>query len=169
MNRIFSIVFFVLVFGGIAFLIINRCSKPGKVESNEISAKIFLVAYAGTNAEGKKIGCDDILVAVPVKLNVETSDIETTLNELIKQQDTSELHNFIKGPGLFLIQVLISDNLAEVYLKGDFDISTKCDIDRIREQLYATAKQFDEYKSVKFYIGDKTLEQYLSIAEAGFK
>ncbi len=169
MNRILSIIFFVIVIGGIAFFIINRCSKSGKSESNEISAKIYLVGYGGTNLEGKKIGCDDILVAVPVKLNVETSDIETALNELIKQHDTPELHNFIKGPGLFLIQVLISNNLAEVYLKGDFDISTKCDIDRIREQLYATAKQFDEYKAVRFYIGDKTLEQYLSIAEAGFK
>ncbi len=169
MKRISSIVFFIVIAGVVAFLIIKKCGKSETDEPKEITANIYLVTFEGTDLEGKTFGCNDVLVPVSKKLTVENSDIETALNELFKEKDTPELHNFIKGPGLLLIQVLVANNLAEVYIKGDFDISTKCDIERIREQLYETAKQFSEYKAVKFYIGDKTLEEYLSIAEAGFK
>jgi hypothetical protein len=161
-----------LAFGvitAIVFLIFNKCHNKESDTPKEIEATLYFVAYEGADVKGKVFGCNDILVPVTKKLTVESSDIETALDELISQKDTPELHNFVKGPGLFLLKVLIANNEAEVFLKGDFDITTKCDIDRIQQQLVETAKQFNQFKEVKFYIGDMTLERYLAIAREGFK
>ena len=84
-------------------------------------------------------------------------------------KDSEELKNFVKGPSLLVYQVTIANGIADVYLKGDFNISGVCDIPRIKEQLYETAQQFSDITKVKIYINDKTLESYLSVSEEGFK
>jgi hypothetical protein len=167
MNKLLNILLTAAIITLCSVFIFNRCNNKNPTE--EINANLYLVAYDGSSAKGKVFGCNDILVPVTKKIIIETSGLEAALNELISQTDNAELHNFVKGPGLFLLKVLIANNRAEVYLKGDFDIISKCDIERIRQQIYETTKQFDEYKEVRFYIGNLTLEKYLSIAEAGFK
>jgi len=149
------------------YFIFNKLFKKEFFKSKDIPVDIYLVAFGGSNVKGKIIGCDDILVPLTKKVTVETSDLEAALNELFAQKDTPELHTFIKGPGLMLLQVLIADGKAEVYLKGDFEITRKCDIDHIKEQIYETAKQFTEYREIQFYIGNQTLDRYLSVAGIG--
>ena len=155
---IFSSIFLPLIFFG--------CKSDG---SKEISVNIYLVAYEGSNLSGKTIGCNDILVPITKNVLVENNGVESALNELLIIKDSEELKNFVKGPSLLVYQVTIANGIADVYLKGDFHISGVCDIPRIKEQLYETAKQFSEIKKVKIYINDKTLESYLSVAEEGFK
>jgi hypothetical protein len=160
---------YLVIIVALLVFIFSKCHSKEPDLTYEIDAVIYLVAHEGSAVVGETFGCNDILVGVTKKLKVESSGIEAALNELILQPDTPELHNFVKGPRLFLLKVLIANNRAEVYLKGDFNISAKCDTERIRQQLYKTASQFDEYKDVKFYISDLTLEKYLSISEMGFK
>ncbi len=155
---IFSSIFLPLIFFG--------CKSDG---SKEISVNIYLVAYEGSNLSGKTIGCNDILAPITKNVLVENNGVESALNELLITKDSEELKNFVKGPSLLVYQVTIANGIADVYLKGDFHISGVCDIPRIKEQLYETAKQFSEIKKVKIYINDKTLESYLSVAEEGFK
>ena len=155
---IFSSIFLPLIFFG--------CKSDGP---KEISVNIYLVAYEGSNLSGKTIGCNDILVPITKNVLVENNGVESALNELLITKDSEELKNFVKGPSLLVYQVTIANGIADVYLKGDFHISGVCDIPRIKEQLYETAKQFSEIKKVKIYINDKTLESYLSVAEEGFK
>ena len=156
------------IFSFIAILSILFIScKKDKPE--EITADIYLVAYEGSKLEGKVFGCNDILVPVPKTIKVEKNNVAAVLDELLQTKDSGELKNFVKGPGLILYQVTISNGVADVYLKGDFMINVPCDIQRIREQLYETAKQFPDVKKVKFFINDQTLESYLKIAAKGFK
>ncbi len=158
---------FISVISIILFLIvIISCKSNGP---KEISVNIYLIAFEGSNLNGKKIGCNDILVPITKNVLVENNEVEAALNELLATPGTDELKNFIKGPSLIVYQVTIANGIAGVYLKGDFDISNLCDIPRIKEQLYETAKQFSDIKNVEIYINDKTLESYLSVSEQGFK
>jgi len=155
---IFSSIFLSLIFFG--------CKSNGP---KEISVNIYLVAYEGSNLSGKTIGCNDILVPITKNVLVENNEVEAVLNELLITKDSEELKNFVKGPSLLVYQVTIANGIADVYLKGDFNISGVCDIPRIKEQLYETAQQFSDITKVKIYINDKTLESYLSVSEEGFK
>jgi hypothetical protein len=167
MKRIINIVILAaMVVAGVYFLV-SRFVKKDFFESKDKEINIYLVSYGNSGLKGRPIGCNDILVPISKTISGEISDLESALNELLAQKETSELHTFVKGPGLLLYKVLIADGKAEVYLKGDFEIRQICAIDHIKEQLYATASQFTEYREVKFYIGNQTLEKYLSIARIG--
>ena len=147
-------------------LFILSCSSNGQ---KEISVNIYMIAYEGSNLSGKAIGCNEILVPITKNVLVENNEVEAALNELLATPSIDELKNYVKGPSLIVYQVTIANGIADVYLKGDFDISGICDISRIKEQLYETAKQFSDIKTVKIYVNDKTLEAYLSESEQGFK
>lgn len=150
-------------------MLFYSCSKKNSDEPIEISVNIYMVALEGSKLQGKIFGCNDILVPISKNLIVEKNKIETVMIELFAAKSRDELLNFIKGPGLFLYQATFSNGIAEIYLKGDFNILSVCDIHRIREQLYETAKQFSDVKEVKIFINAQSLESYLSIARKGFK
>ncbi|PKL83793.1 MAG: hypothetical protein CVV24_03065 [Ignavibacteriae bacterium HGW-Ignavibacteriae-3] len=164
-----SIKIALLGFSLITLILLEGCGKNNKDELKESSFMIYLVALEGSNLQGKNIGCNDILVPVSKLSLVEKNVVETSMRELFSAKSTEELTNFIKGPGLFFYQATLSNGIAEIYIKGDFAISSKCDIYRIREQLYETARQFSEVNNVKFFMNAQSLESYLSLAEKGFK
>ena len=147
-------------------LLFFACKNNGP---KEISVNIYMVAYEGSHLSGKTIGCNDILVPIIKNVLVENNEVESALNQLLITEDTAELKNFVKGSSLLIYQVTIANGIADIYLKGDFNIFSICDIPRIKEQLYETAKQFSDITKVKIYINDKTLESYLSLSEEGFK
>lgn len=150
-------------------ILIIQCSKSEstvKIEKKDV--KIYLVALEGTELSGKLFGCNDVLVSREIKVKAEKSVLESTLSELIDFKSTGELQNFVRGPALMLIQVTIANGIADVYLKGDFNISGSCDIDRIKEQIYETLKQFTEYRKINIFINNQILEKYLDIAGATF-
>jgi len=163
-----KIILFISALSALSVFFITGCGKKDTREPVEMSINIYLVAPEGSDLGGKTIGCNDILVPVSKTVLVEKNAVESALAELLAMKSSKELINYIKGPGLFLYQATISNGIAEVYLKGDFAISTACDIPRIREQLFETAKQFAEIKEVKIYINARSLEAYLSLAQQGF-
>ncbi len=154
-----------------SILIICACSK-NKNDAEEVSKEktvyVYYVALEGTNLSGKTIGCNDVLVREEKNVIVERSPLEAALNELFTATPQGEIMNFIKGPQLMLVQVTIANGIADVYLKGDFNISGVCDIPRIQEQLYETSKQFTDLKKVNFYINNQSLDSYLSLAKDTF-
>lgn len=169
-NQKFSLFLF-LLFLSSSFLLTN-CGKSEETKEapKEESVQIYLVALEGSKLNGKTIGCNDKLVSVERKVIVERSPIEAAINQLMleKPAEVEELKNFVKGPQLLLVQVTIAAGVADVYLTGDFDISTVCDISRIQEQLYETTAQFTDLKKVNFFINNQTLENYLTIAKESF-
>ncbi|NMB80488.1 MAG: hypothetical protein GYA14_01585 [Ignavibacteria bacterium] len=156
------------VFTIIFLLILNGCKSSSENKVIKQDVKIYLVALEGTELSGKLIGCNDVLVEKEITVKAEKSVLESTLSELIDFKSTDELKNFVKGPALMLINVTIANGVADVYLKGDFNISGACDIARIKEQIYETLKQFTEFKKINILINNLTLEKYLDIAGATF-
>lgn len=168
MKKFFNVLALIVVLSAAGYFVWNRCNKKSGAESKEATFNIYLITYDGSGAQGKKTSCNDIVTPLQKKVIVEKSDIEAAMNELFAQKDTLQLHNFIRGPGLLLFNVLVADDVAEVFITGDFRIQIKCDIDRIHDQLYETAGQFKDLKQVKFYINNQSLDNYLSVAEKGF-
>ena len=105
---------------------------------------------------------------VEKEVTIERTPLEAAINKLILTDDENRLFNFVKGPDLMVYQVTSADSIADVYLKGSFDILSKCDLPRISEQLNATGKQFRDYKKVNFYINDKTLQNFLEKEKKSF-
>lgn len=145
-----------------------KCSKKDTDEPKEMTVNFYMVALEGSTLQGKTIGCNDILVPISKNVLIEKNEVESAMNELFAAKSTDKLINFIKGPGLFLYQVTLSNGIAEIYLKGDFAISNVCDVPRIQGQLYETAKQFSNVREVKIFINAQSLESYLSLAKQGF-
>jgi len=166
MIRRLSAFFFISLI--LSSLLFYKCGKKSNDEPVEISVNIYLVALEGSTLQGKAIGCNDILVPISKNIIVEKNKVESVMSELFAAKSTEDLENFIKGPGLFLYQATLSNGIAEIYLKGDFNISSACDIPRIREQLYETAKQFSDVRDVKIFINAQSLESYLAVAKEGF-
>ncbi len=167
MKRKYLVSLFILIL----LTLITSCGKDEnekKEEPKEQTVYVYYVALEGTELTGKPIGCNDLLVREEKNIVVERSPLEAALNELVTSTPKGELKNFIKGPQLMLVQVTIANGIADVYLKGDFNISGVCDIPRIQEQLSETAKQFSDLKKVNFYINDQTLDDYLSVAKVSF-
>lgn len=169
MKKLLSAVISIGIVTAIILLIISKCNKTGSDEPKELTANIYLVAPKGSNQSGKTIGCGDILVAESKNIQYEKSPLESILSELFAQKSTNVLHNYIKGPNLILYQITIANGYADIYMKGDFMITSICDSARIKEQLYETANQFPDVKKINFYINTQTLENYLSVAKKGFK
>ena len=161
--RIFLLISIVLT----SFLF-YKCSKKDTDEPKEMTVNFYMVALEGSTLQGKTIGCNDILVPISKNVLIEKNEVESAMNELFAAKSTDKLINFIKGPGLFLYQVTLSNGIAEIYLKGDFAISNVCDVPRIQGQLYETAKQFSDVREGKIFINAQSLESYLSLAKQGF-
>jgi hypothetical protein len=150
-------------------MLLFTCAGKGEKEFTEQEIKIYLVAKDGSAMQGKIMECYDKLIETSKTIKVESSPLEAAITELISTKDTDELKNYIKGSQLILFQVTVVGGIGDVYLNGELAITSACDIVRVREQLYTTAKQFTELKKVNFYINTQPLEKYLEIAGQGFK
>lgn len=168
MKRFLNVVILLAVLGGLGYFVWHRCNKKNSAETKEKTFNIYLIADPESNVEGEKTMCGDIVAPISETVPIERSEVEAAMNELFAQKDTLQMHNYIQGPALLLYNVSVADDIADVYITGDFRIQIKCDVDRIRHQLYDTAKQFKELRKVNFYINNQPLDEYLSIAEKGF-
>lgn len=157
----------VILISFLSILVIG-CSQSSD-EQKEQKLNIFLIALEGTEAKGITIGCNDILVPIEKELEITRSGLEAALTALMNEKSSESLKNFVRGPGLILAQVTVANMVADVYFKGDFDISGACDIPRIQEQVYSTVKQFPELTRINIFVNNVTFENYLSVAKMSFE
>jgi hypothetical protein len=123
--------------------------------------KIYLVALGDNGKTGKKIGCDDSLIAVTRDIKKTTSPLTAAIRELLltpQHPDGSpNLENFWKGNKLKVISVSLVNGTATIRLSGQVFVAGVCDEPRIQSQIEATARQFRTVKNVKVFIGKQTL------------
>jgi hypothetical protein len=123
--------------------------------------KVYLVAVGDSGRTGKKIGCEDSLVAVTRPTKSTVAPLKAALQELLAIPPVTEgpprLENFWKGRNLQVRSVSISRNTATIRLSGEIYVAGVCDIPRIEAQIEETAKQFPNVKRVNVFIGKRTL------------
>jgi spore germination protein GerM len=124
--------------------------------------KIYLVALGDNGKTGKKIGCEDSLVAVTRTIEATAAPLKAAIQELLSTPpetgDNPRLENFWKGRNLSVRSVSIRKSTATIYLSGELFVAGICDEPRIKSQIEETAKQFPNVKKVKVFIGKSRLE-----------
>ena len=139
-----------------ASVLLARESRPAQKTSK---VKVYLVAVDDKGKSGRKIGCDDSLVAVTRTINAATPTLKAAMEELvaISGDDDKKLGNYVFGPELKVESVKLSKGTATIRFSGHISVAGICDEPRITEQIMATAKQFPNVKRVKVFVGKETL------------
>ena len=124
--------------------------------------KVYLVAVGDNGKKGKKIGCEDSLVAVTRKIKPTEAPLKAAIEELlsIPHEYSKELGNYWWGKNLKLKTVSVTDGVATIHISGEGPfVAGICDEPRITEQIEETAKQFPTVKTVKVFVNDKPLKE----------
>lgn len=134
---------------------------PGK-----ISIKIFLVAIDDNGKSGKKIGCNDSVIAVE-RLVPETLGVLTAaLNELFSIHERnlggSGLYNSLYQSTLKLDGAAVINGRATIAISGKLVRGGVCDDPRVKSQIEETALQFATVKSVAVTLNGVPLDKALS-------
>lgn len=123
--------------------------------------KVYLVAVGDNGQSGKKIGCNDSLVAVTRTIKPTVAPLKAALQELLsippKNDGPPKLENFWKGRNLQVRSVSIRRNTATIHISGEVYVAGICDEPRIEAQIEETARQFPNVKRVNVFVGRRTL------------
>jgi spore germination protein GerM len=142
-----------------SFAIVNPVSVLAQ-RTREV--KVYLVAVGDNGKMGRKIGCEDSLVAVMRPIKGTSAPLKAAIQELLsipsETGDNPKLQNFWKGRNLRVKRVSISKSTATIYLSGEVFVAGICDEPRIKSQVEETAKQFPNVKRVKVFIRKRRLE-----------
>lgn len=124
---------------------------------------IYLVALGDNGKTGKKIGCDDSLIAVTRNIKKTTSPLTAAIRELLlipqHPEGSPNLENFWKGNNLKVRSVSLVNGTATIRLSGQVFVAGVCDEPRIQSQIEATARQFRTVKNVRVFLGKQTLAE----------
>ena len=135
--------------------------EKSSVKTNS-GVKIYLVAVGDNGKTGKKIGCDDSLVAVERAVKKSNAPLKSAIEELLAmpREYNQQLGNYWGGSTLKLKSAAISKGIAVIRLTGEGPlVAGVCDEPRITSQIEETAKQFASVKRVKVFVNNQTLEQ----------
>jgi sporulation and spore germination protein len=146
---------------GATLLGILKKNVRSEVRSQEV--RVYLVAVGDNGRAGKKIGCDDSLVAVTRPIKSTAAPLKAALQELLSTPSQSsgspKLENFWKGQNLKLTSVSIRGNTATIRISGEVYVAGVCDEPRIEAQIEETARQFPNVKRVNVFIGKRSLAE----------
>ena len=128
--------------------------------------KLFLIAREDDGKTGKKIGCNDSVVAINQRIVPTKAPLGAVLKELLrlpeKAGQSGNLYNALHGSKLRLKRVYIRRGEARIYLSGMLATGGVCDSPRVKAQIEETALQFSTVKRVKVFINGTPLDDHLS-------
>lgn len=136
-------------------------AAPGSMK-----VKLFFVALDDNGKSGKKIGCNDSIVAVERAIPVTQAPLTATLKELlsIKERNIGQsgLYNALSNANLKIDGVAVIDGRAIINLSGTLALGGVCDDPRAEAQLKELALQFSTVKEVSITLNGVPIEKALS-------
>ena len=128
--------------------------------------KVFLIAIDDGGKAGRKVGCNDSVVAVRRAVPRASAPLRAALEELLRQPAQGgpgrQMHNALHQPKLKLGRVFVRRGEAVIHLNGLLVTGGTCDAPRVEAQLEETARQFPSVRRVKVYVNGTPLADYLS-------
>ena len=142
--------------------IVSAVAVTGSTATTEV--KVYLVAVGDNGKKGKKIGCDDSLVAVNRSIQSASSPLKAALDELLAMPEEydaggQQLGNYWKGSELKVRSVSLKRGTATIRITGRLTVAGICDEPRISELINATARQFPRVKRVRVFVNGTPLKQ----------
>jgi len=139
-------------------------TAQGRARGREV--KLFLIAVDDGGRAGRKVGCNDSLVAVSRVVPRAGAPLRAALEELLRLPAQAgpdgKLHNALHQPKLRVRSVVVRRGEAVVHLRGLLVTGGTCDAPRVQAQLEETARQFPSVRRVKVYVNGTPLAAYLS-------
>jgi spore germination protein GerM len=143
----------------------TTCAGRAEAEA-ATEVKLFLIAVDDAGRTGKKIGCDDSVVAVTRDLPPTRTPLRAALEELLRipriYGSNPELYNSLSQSQLKLKSVSVRRGVARLSFAGRLVTGGVCDNPRVQAQIEETALQFPTVKKVKVFINGLPLSEYLS-------
>ncbi len=131
-----------------------------------MTVKVFLVALSDNGQSGKKIGCDDSLVAVNRTIPSTSAPLTAAMKELIalrqRTYGESALYNALYQSNLKVAGVALVNRKATINLTGTVLLGGVCDNPRFAAQILETALQFPTVGEVAVTINGAPLDKFLS-------
>lgn len=121
--------------------------------------KVYLVALDDKGKRGRRIGCDDSLVAVTREVAATGTPLKAAVEELlaVPREFEGGLGNYWAGENLRVQSAVISRGVATIRIRGVLPVAGVCDEPRIEEQIKATARQFRGVRSVRVFLNGERL------------
>lgn len=125
--------------------------------------KVYLVAVGDAGKAGRKIGCDDSLVAVTRSVKNDGAPLKAAVRELLSMPHEYEggLGNYWFGERLRVTGATISRGTATIRIAGKLYVAGVCDEPRIEEQIKETARQFPGVRRVNVFVDGRPLAQVI--------
>jgi hypothetical protein len=131
-----------------------------------MNIKLFFVALEDNGKAGKKIGCNDSIIAVDRAIPETQGVLVAAFNELFSireaQYGQSGLYNSLSQSKLKLESAAVINGVAMIKLTGGFQLGGVCDNPRAKAQLEELALQFSTVKQVNITVNDISLDKVLS-------
>ncbi|MBM3129063.1 MAG: hypothetical protein FJ009_10640 [Chloroflexi bacterium] len=136
------------------------------VPAGSMRVKIFMIALNDAGKLGKKIGCDDSVVAVERIIPLTNAVLRASLNELLSlrasEYGESGLRNALAPSTLKVDDITLVAGRATIYLSGNLALGGACDNPRVDAQIKETALQFSTVRQVSILINKIALDKILS-------
>lgn len=125
--------------------------------------KVYLVAVGDAGKAGRKIGCDDSLVAVTRGVRNDGAPLKAAVRELLSIPHEYEggLGNYWYGENLRVTSATISRGTATIRIAGRLFVAGVCDEPRIEEQIKETARQFTGVRRVNVFVNGRPLARVI--------
>lgn len=164
MRKVYSICCLLLLLVGISgdALAHKAASRSRAKPVQKRTVKVYLVAVDDNGKTGRKIGCNDSLVAITRTIKPTSSPLKAALEELliIPHDYSKQLGNYWWGESLKVKSVSIRKGVATINISGNGpSVAGVCDEPRITSQIEETARQFPNVKRVKVFVNGKPLAE----------
>ncbi len=134
--------------------------------AGKMTIKLFFVALEDNGKSGKKIGCNDSIVAVDRQIPATQAPLTASLNELFSIHDKnygqSGLYNALANANLKVDSAAVINGKATIYISGTLNLGGECDDPRVQAQIEQVALQFSTVKQVSVFLNDIPIEKALS-------
>ena len=150
---------------GMLIITLTALAAQSFAQSRPGSVKIYLVALNDNGKNGRKIGCDDSIIAVTRQINSAGTPLKSAIAELlaIPREYNQKLGNYWGNNNLEIKSIVISKGIATIRLSGDgLSVAGICDEPRIISQIEATAKQFPAVKKVRVFVNGISLAEVIN-------
>jgi hypothetical protein len=151
----------------ITLIVVGCVHQEQNKEEKYDKVNVYMIALSDNGVTGIKVGAEDSLIPVKVKINETTNPLKVAYEKLlsIKERNYGEsgLYNPLYQNEITINKIEINKDIALVYLKGNLLLGGVMDIPRVKAQLENTALQFKFVKYVKIYINDVELDKVLSL------
>lgn len=141
-------------------------TKTPTLSAGMMRIKLFFIALEDNGKSGKKIGCNDSIVAVDYAIPGTQGVLAASLKELLslkeKTYGASGLNNALASSQIQLKDVAIVSGKAMINLTGTFSLNGACDAPRVKAQIEETALQFSTVQSVSVMVNGTPIDQVLS-------